>query len=79
MGALIVPSIEAAIMLANYIQSSYALYSAGHMTDAQLADAWKAAGVSVQAAGTRLQAAEDAARARAAAPQTVTAISAPHA
>lgn len=54
---LVVPSIEAAVEVARMIQSSYALYEAGHMTDEQLAAAWAAVGVSVKAADARWEAA----------------------
>ena len=56
----VVPSIEAAIELAKFLQSSYALYSAGHMTADQLQAAWAAVGVTVKSADARWQAAASA-------------------
>lgn len=45
---MVVSTTEAAIQLANFLQSSSALYTAGHMTQAQLAQAWSAVGVKVE-------------------------------
>ena len=53
---LIVPSIDAAVDLATFVRSSYALFQAGHMTDAQLQAAWQAAGLGVAAADRRWEA-----------------------
>ncbi len=58
--SIIVPSVEAAIELAKFISSSYALYSAGHMTMEQLQAAWGAAGIAVKSADARWQAAASA-------------------
>jgi hypothetical protein len=54
---LIVPSIDAAIELATFVRSSYALFRAGHMTDSQLRAAWRAAGLAVADADRRWEAA----------------------
>ena len=43
-----VATTEAAIQLAQFLQSSSALYQAGHMSQAQLAQAWAAVGVKVE-------------------------------
>lgn len=45
---MVVTTTEAAIQLASFLQSSTALYKAGHMTQAQLAQAWAAVGVKVE-------------------------------
>jgi hypothetical protein len=62
--ATIVGGVQAAILLANYVQSIIALHQAGIMTDQQLLAGWQAIGVSIKADDEALQASEDASRAR---------------
>lgn len=53
--SLVVPTIQAGMQIAAFIQSSAALWQGGHLTEQQLRDMWKAAGVSVVEADANLQ------------------------
>lgn len=54
---LIVPTVEAAIQVATYIQSAVALYQAGHMTQDQLVSSFAAVGIQVKNANAAWDAA----------------------
>lgn len=59
-----VPTIQAVIELGSMIQSSVALWKAGHLSDEQMLDIWRKAGINVQTADANLQAAMDEARSK---------------
>ena len=59
---LVAPTIQAVMAGVATIQSAYALFQKGDITEAELLAKWKAAGVNVQLADANLQAAMDEAR-----------------
>lgn len=56
---LVAPTIQAFMQATALVQSSFALFQKGDITQDELLAKWKAAGVSVQLADANLQAAMD--------------------
>lgn len=52
--ALIVPSIEGAIALFNFVQSAISLYGQKQISEATLLSIWKDLGISIKTAETQL-------------------------